>query len=410
MRVLVFAPSFAPAVKAGGPARSLTNLVKETAQHHDVTVVASDRDHLDTVPFEGLSGQWTQANGANVFYLNPQSPRQWGTLLRTLPSRRFDLVLLNSVWDWGFSMVPATLLATRVLRGPAVLMPRGELEPGALALKRRKKNLVRPVVVPVYRRVVSAVGVTSLSEAGNASTWFPGSPVLTTTNSPDPIEFGAPDREHGEFRVVGIGRVHPTKGLLPLLAGLKHTTRSVDVRWFGAVGDASYWQQCRREMAELPEHVRFQYSGEARREEIPGILHDADLMVLLTAGENFGHSIAEALQAGCPVLTTPTTPWTGVLGEGGGELVSDREDAASVGRAIDRWSMLTAEERAAARLASRRAFDQFAATQPPNIIELGLQAIAPELTDSRDPASHGSGPLSRPLRRWYRRRQERAKR
>ena len=43
-RILVFAPSFYPAVRAGGPARSLTNLVRELESEFIIDVVTSDRD------------------------------------------------------------------------------------------------------------------------------------------------------------------------------------------------------------------------------------------------------------------------------------------------------------------------------------------------------------------------------
>lgn len=377
MRVLVFAPSFAPAVKAGGPARSLTNLASEAARHHEVTVVAADRDHLDSIPFGGISGRWADIAGVHVFYLNPRSPKQWRELLRSLTGKPFDLVLLNSIWNWGFSLIPALLVATGRLRGPVVLMPRGEVEPGALDLKRWKKKILGLPIAALYRRVASAVGVTSESEARNVRAWFPRAQVLLTTNLPDPIEFGVPDQPHDELQVVGLGRVHPTKGLLPLLAGLRHATRRIRVTWYGAIGDASYWQRCEALADRLPSHLSFEYAGEARRDDVPAILHNADLMVLLTAGENYGHVIAESLQAGCPVLTTATTPWTTTLRAGGGALVDDREDARAVGAELDRQAERGEAGRAQARVAARQAFDRFAADQPPNIIELGLEAVAP---------------------------------
>jgi glycosyltransferase involved in cell wall biosynthesis len=202
--------------------------------------------------------------------------------------------------------------------------------------------------------------------------------VLITTNSPDPVEFGVPAVPRRELHVVGLGRVHPTKGLLPLLEALSHVKHAVRVRWFGAIGDSAYWQECIASVERLPSQVSFEYGGEARREDIAGILHDSDLMVLLTAGENYGHVIAEALQAGCPVLSTPTTPWTETLRQGGGGLVDDRESAESVAAVLDRWAELGDEDRARSRVAARQAFERFASGQPANIIELGLLAVARE--------------------------------
>jgi glycosyltransferase involved in cell wall biosynthesis len=43
--------------------------------------------------------------------------------------------------------------------------------------------------------------------------------------------------------------------------------------------------------------------------EIKHHLEWADLFVLPTKGENFGHAIFEAMAVGCPVLISDQTPW-----------------------------------------------------------------------------------------------------
>jgi glycosyltransferase involved in cell wall biosynthesis len=47
----------------------------------------------------------------------------------------------------------------------------------------------------------------------------------------------------------------------------------------------------------------------------------ADLFLFPTLGENFGYVIAEALQAGCPVLISDRTPWQGLEARGAGWVV-----------------------------------------------------------------------------------------
>ena len=44
-------------------------------------------------------------------------------------------------------------------------------------------------------------------------------------------------------------------------------------------------------------------------------------MVFPTAGENFGHVIAEALSESCPVMCSDATPWTERLDGGAGGVV-----------------------------------------------------------------------------------------
>ena len=43
---------------------------------------------------------------------------------------------------------------------------------------------------------------------------------------------------------------------------------------------------------------------------------------------------------------------------------------------LDSWAKRSERDREQSRLAARQAFERFAAGQPPNIIELGLRAVA----------------------------------
>ncbi len=220
MRVLVFATAFAPATKAGGPSRSITNMVSRAARSHQLVVVAPDRDLGDDQPFPELSGHTVRRPNLTVFYLNLQSVRHWVSLVRRLGGEDFDLIVVNSLWHRRLALLPAALIAARVINGPLLLMPRGELEPGALALKSQRKRLGGHAFRALYRKTVWAVGSTSESEARTVADWFPDVPVLATTNQPERIAFGTPGASSKWLRVAVIGRIHPTKGLAPLLRGL----------------------------------------------------------------------------------------------------------------------------------------------------------------------------------------------
>lgn len=371
--LLIFAPSFAPAVKAGGPARTLSNLVRELKSELVVDVVTPDRDSADSESFEGLSGRKVTRGCATVYYLDASSPAQVGTLLRLLSRNEYSLIMVNSVWNHRYALIPVLLKSVHVLRGPVLLLSHGELEPGALALKSGKKRLARPAFRAIYRHGVSVFGATSDAEAANITAWFPGKPVVTTTNNlPDAIPWGMPAKPSTQLRAVFLSRIDPKKGLLPLLMGLRQVTRPVHLSIVGPTQDLRYWEQCQQVIAQLPPNVTVTHNDLAQRDEIPELLWNADCMVLLTAGENYGHVIAEALQAGCPVITTPTTPWTRVLVEGGGEIIGNREDPAEVAAVLDRWASKPLEVLATSRRSARRAFEQFSAAAGPNIIDLAL--------------------------------------
>ena len=59
----------------------------------------------------------------------------------------------------------------------------------------------------------------------------------------------------------------------------------------------------------LPALVKVSHKGIVPNENIPEILHSYDFFILLSKGENFGHSIIEAMSAGLPVIISKLTPW-----------------------------------------------------------------------------------------------------
>lgn len=363
-------------MKAGGPARSLVNLVRRLEGAHTVDVVTRDRDLGDTEPFPGLSGRRVARGRITIYYLDEFSLVQWKSLIRDLGQYKYDLIMVNSFWDHRMALAPVVLKLAHMLHGPLLLMPRGELEPGALALKASKKRVFGAVFRRIYRSGVALVGATSLEEASNARAWFPVTPVLLTTNNlPDAVPWGHPDARSEALRLVFLSRITPKKGLLPLLAALRVATAPISLSIVGPIEDADYWARCQQAILNLPSHVTVAHSPLAQRDEIASLLWNSDGMVLLTAGENYGHVIAEALQAGCPVITTPTTPWTNVIRGGGGAIVEHRDDPAEVAAVLDQWVAMSSEELAESRLAARAAFETFSAQTGPNIIDLALETL-----------------------------------
>ena len=129
---------YLPAYKAGGPVRSISNMVDMLAGEFDFYIVARDRDCDGTQSFPGIETErWLERDGYHVRYV-----RGPGSLRQSFRGVSFDLVYLNSF----FSSFAITTLALRQLgqmrRTPVLLAPRGELSAGALGLKKTKKRLI----------------------------------------------------------------------------------------------------------------------------------------------------------------------------------------------------------------------------------------------------------------------------
>ncbi len=88
---------------------------------------------------------------------------------------------------------------------------------------------------------------------------------------------------------------------------------------FGPIQEADYWQACQRIIAKgLPENVRVTYKGEIANAVVPATLAGYDLFFLPTRGENFGHAIFDALEAGVPALISDQTPFCDLERHGAG--------------------------------------------------------------------------------------------
>jgi glycosyltransferase involved in cell wall biosynthesis len=126
---------------------------------------------------------------------------------------------------------------------------------------------------------------------------------------------------------------------LVLLQALAHVRADVALRIFGPEEDSLYAKACRDKIAQLPPNITASLRGPLSDTEIETAIREHDVMLFPTAGENFGHVIAESLYYGRPVVCTDQTPWTAAVRAGGGEIV-DSLDPLDWAKSIDRWALL----------------------------------------------------------------------
>lgn len=371
MRALIVASHFPPGIQGGGPARSTWNLVADASPDHEVDVVTPDRDLGAEEAYGGLSGRTVKLPNGNAYYANFGSPRQVVSLIRELKSTPYSMLLTNSFWDVKMSLLPAVVFhLTRGSKSTVVLMPRGELLPESLEIRARKKHALLPPMRWIYGHVVDFVAATSDAELESLQTVLPGIPAIRTINIPDEIPFGRPVSMSEDLRLLFLARLSDDKGLLEVIEGLMEVKAGVRLTVAGPVQDEAYYATCQHRAAQLPDNVAVSFIGRVERADLPHVLHNHDLFVSLAPSENFGHSIAEALQAGCPVITTETTPWTATLRDGGGSALRDRTDPLELSSAVDKWAQTTPEERLRWRRTARDAYERSEATQGVGVIQL----------------------------------------
>ena len=118
--------------------------------------------------------------------------------------------------------------------------------------------------------------------------------------------------------MVFVATIVPKKGLsraLDLMWPMRHEVR-FDI--YGPVVDEVEWARCRDVLDRREPGVQWQAHGPIPHRQVGAVLAEADLCILPTLGENYGYVIAEALDAGCAVLTSDQTPWRELAVDGCG--------------------------------------------------------------------------------------------
>lgn len=327
-RVLTFCDYYLPGFKAGGPIRSISNLIARLERDLRFSVVTRDRDQGDAKPYDGVAvDQWQDRQGTPVFYMSPQR-RGLAGIRNVLRETDHDVVYLNSFWSPAFT-IPMLLLRRLGLvpRVPVVLAPRGEFSRGALQLSRTKKQayLLSARGLGLYRNV--NWHASSKKEREDILRSLPATdpdrihivPPVPPAAADGPVRDGATSpKRSGELSVVFLSRVSPMKNLEGALEILTGVQGQVAFHIYGPQEDPGYWRECERVMSELPDNVRTRYHGLVDGTEVRATLAAHDVLLLPTRGENFGHVILESLLSGCPVIISDRTPWRGLREENAG--------------------------------------------------------------------------------------------
>lgn len=377
--VLVMAPYFVPAVDGGGPIRTLDALTLAAPSRFEVEVLTRDRDLGGS---ERLSVPVTARAGRRiVHYIDTRGFVGVVRLARALSARRPDLAYLNSVFDARFSILPLTLRRAGLSRaGTVVIAPRGEFDPGALAIRPGKKlRYLRAARTLGFFRGTIWHASTDAEALHIRSVVGAQARIVVRENEtrlPDKASRSLPP-DVDELRLVALGRIAPKKRVhlvLEALVSLAPASR-ISLTVIGPVDDAAYSRRCRALVSQLNENVTVDWMGSVPHERVIELLSDAHAMVSATAGENFGHTVAESLAAGRPVLLSDTTPWSDRVSAGGGTVVHD-DTVAAWRRALATWAGMPVAERSERARRAAETYDSWrSAEAAPHVFDLiaGLQ-------------------------------------
>lgn len=367
MRIVVFNAFFPPAYLGGGPIRTIAAMLSSAPRECAASVITTNTDLGRGEPLAVVPNQWQRFSEAQVYYCSMEKLRSYLKALREARDLQPDAVYLNSFFDPKFSIIPQWLFRLKWLDSRILaIAPRGEFSAGAMAIRGFKKSLY----IWAFKRsglaskVVWHASATAESEdikrvfGANVSIIIRENDTLLPPRALEPVESPA-----GPLRAVSLSRLSPKKGIHTLLEGLREANAPIELDIIGPPEDKSYHERCLKLVEPLPESVSVRFLGALPHEEIRSRLSQYDVMLCPTKGENFGHVIAEALSASCPVLCADVTPWSERLRAGGGEVVSPN-DAGGWALAVDAYAQMSVSDRMDRRRAAGVCYNEWRAANP----------------------------------------------
>jgi glycosyltransferase involved in cell wall biosynthesis len=378
-KVFVLCDYFFPGYRAGGPIKSLRNLIEALSSEFVFYVFTRDRDIGEGSSYSqrGLvsDGVWTDVGLAKVFYASPSLFSL--TLIRELRRGQYDLVYLNSFfspWQTVRYLVYRRLGIIR--KGPVLLAPRGEFADGALGLKKLKKKLylaigcriLLPKSLLIYWHASTGYEAKDIGKikflhgkimrAGNCMCVAPDIASVPGRDKSSSFTSGGDGavtvtKKPGQLRVVFLSRICEVKNLSLALKIVSSLSCEVVFDIYGPVEDQGYWDLCQQQITKAPANIRIEYRGFVLPDAVPSTLAAYHVFLLPTMGENYGHVIVEALMCGRPVIISNTTPWRD-LAEHNAGADCDLEDDRTFVAALNRYANMGPEAFIESSLCARR--------------------------------------------------------
>jgi glycosyltransferase involved in cell wall biosynthesis len=337
-QVLAFIDWYKPFFKAGGPVRSLVNLVDHLGERVDFHIVTGDRDYTEKAQPKGLlRDQWIAGDaGERIWHASPKGRtlKQWRSLLN---ERAWDVVYINGLYSKWSTIAPLWLLRGSQQR--RIVAVRGMLARGPMRQGAAKKRafLLAMKTTGCFKGV--EFQATNAEEAEDIRRWIGRSAKVHLVPNlgrklgaqpPAPIA-----KRPGELRLVSVGRIAPEKNTLFAIERLAHAQGAVRFDLYGTVYDQAYYQRCQQAAAGLPPNVTVTFHGHIDQDRVARVLGEAHAVFMPSVGENFGHTLLEALVAGRPLLISDRTPWKDLEEQQAGWDLP-LEDPARFERIIDR--------------------------------------------------------------------------
>lgn len=316
-KVLILIDWFYPAYKAGGPIRSVANLVQHLHTDFELFILTSNRDIDGEEDLKVEKNTWIQQEIYSICYLDStsQTPEKYKQIFSEIQP---DFYYLNSLFSAKFTILPLKVIADK---SKVVLAPRGMLGANSLKIKPLKKKLFF-----VYAKLTSLFkGITwqatTRGEQKEIQKVFPKAKIKIASNLPFLPKLEEEQKEL-KLKLITVGRVVPIKNILFLLEVLQDVDFDLELTIAGPIEDKEYWNKCKAVIDTYSNNLVVNILGEVPPHELEEVYKKQNFYISPTLNENFGHGIVEALGYGLPAIISDKTPWNDLDETGAGWVIN----------------------------------------------------------------------------------------
>ena len=313
-QILCFVEYYLPGYKAGGPIRSISNMVEALNDCIEFYIVCRKNDINCDIQYKNINiNRWNTVGSANVYYLDSNFSGI-SRIVNLLKLKKWDSIYLNSFFSPYFSILPLYLIKIFHLnQGQIILASHGEFSNSALSIKWLKKYIYLKFFLKsrAYSNITFHASTQGEANDITNALHLPQSQIKIAKNLPSNKNCNSSFslRLPGPLRIIFISRIAKMKNLKFIIDVLSQVKNSIEFSIYGPIEDRVYWAECLSRLEKLPANILFNFYGEVAYDHVFDVISRHDLLVLPTLGENYGHIIAEALHCSVPVLISDRTPW-----------------------------------------------------------------------------------------------------
>ena len=304
-KILIFADSFLPGFKGGGPITSVSNLVNLLNKDFNILICTRNHDFGESKPYKDIVyDKITRYQKYNVIYLSKMDKKN---IVKVIEEFNPDMIYLNSFFSAITQIV--MFLNKFTFKKKLIVAPRGELQQNALNIKKTKKSIYLAIykLLGFYKNIY--FHSTDPIETDSIKNMF-GVDTITQLQNPVKLHRFEPlVKKENELKLIFVSRISRKKNLHYALNLLKNIKYDIVFDIYGPKEDMEYWSECQDIIDKLPKNIIVSYKGSLVQSEIVEKMRKYHAFFFPTLSENFGHVIVEAMQAGLVPIISDQTPW-----------------------------------------------------------------------------------------------------